>query len=123
MTWLQHVNVVVPPGATDAAVAFYTAVFSLERVPKPAGTETASGAWLTLAGKQQIHLSERSGERHPDAHFAVVVDDFDGVLRRIAEADATWQAQAAVFGGRRGFTRDPAGNRIEVLEATGQFGS
>lgn len=123
MTWLQHVNVVVPPGGTDAAVAFYTAIFSLERVPKPVGSELHSGAWLTLSGNQQIHISERPGDRHPDAHFAVVVADFDGVLGRIAAAESSWQPQADVFGGRRGFTRDPAGNRIEVLEATGQFGS
>lgn len=121
MTWLQHVNVVVPPGETAAAAAFYTAVFSLQRQPKPSGTESQSGAWLTLAGKQQIHISERTGECHPDAHFAVVVDDFDGVLERIAIAGAMWQEQADVFGGRRGFTRDPAGNRIEVLEAAGDF--
>jgi hypothetical protein len=27
-----------------------------------------------------------------------------------------------VFGGRRGFTRDPAGNRIELLERSGSLG-
>jgi predicted enzyme related to lactoylglutathione lyase len=121
MTWLQHVNVVVPPGGTDVAAAFYQSVFSLAQQPKPAGAESPIGAWLTLEGKQQIHISERSGERHPDAHFAVVVDDFDGVLERIAAAGGMWQEQADVFGGRRGFTRDPAGNRIEVLEASGGF--
>ena len=120
MTWLQHVNIVVPPGGTDAAVAFYTSVFSLVRQPKPAGSDPA-GAWLSLDAKQQIHISERSGDRHPDSHFALVADDFDGVLKRIAAAGAEWTAQSDVFGGRRGFTRDPAGNRIEVLEATGQL--
>ena len=121
MTWLQHVNVVVPPGGTEAAADFYQSVFSLVQQAKPAGTASPTGAWLTLAGRQQIHISERTGDRHPDAHFAVVVEDFDGVLRRIAAAGATWQEQADVFGGRRGFPRDPAGNRIEVLEATGEL--
>jgi predicted enzyme related to lactoylglutathione lyase len=121
MTWLQHVNVVVPEGGTDAAASFYESVFSLTQQPKPAGAGSPIGAWLTLEGKQQIHISERSGERHPDAHFAVVADDFDGVLERIAAAGAMWQGQEDIFGGRRGFTRDPAGNRIEVLEATGEF--
>jgi predicted enzyme related to lactoylglutathione lyase len=120
MTWLQHVNVVVPEGGTQDAVAFYCAVFSLTQQAKPAGS-AGPGAWLVLAGKQQIHIAESPGEIHPDAHFAVVVDDFDGALERIAVAGGMWQDQGDVFGGRRGFTRDPAGNRIEVLEATGDF--
>lgn len=121
MTWLQHVNVVVPPGGTAAAVRFYTEVFGLARLPKPPGPGADIGAWLELGGNAQIHIGEAAGDRHQDAHFALVVDDFDAVLARISAAGAMWQDQEDVFGGRRGFTRDPAGNRIEVLEPTGQF--
>ena len=120
MSWVQHVNVVVPIGSTDAVVAFYTSVFGLVREPKPAGSDPA-GAWLKLDGKQQLHISERDGERHPDSHFALVADDYDGVLQRLAADDDDWTEQSNVFGGRRGFTRDPAGNRIEVLEAAGEL--
>ncbi|MEO6713474.1 MAG: VOC family protein [Mycobacteriales bacterium] len=121
MTWLQHVNVVVAPGATAPTSEFYQRVFGLVEIPKSPNAGSPLGAWLQLDGGQQIHISEREGEPHADAHFAVVVHDFDAVLRRIADAGATWQDQAEIFGGRRGFTRDPAGNRIEVLEATGDL--
>jgi predicted enzyme related to lactoylglutathione lyase len=121
MTWLQHVNVVVPPDGTQGALDFYRSVFSLVQQPKPPQAGSALGAWLTLDGKQQLHISERSGEPHPDSHFAVVVADFDDVLARIAAAGAMWQEQPDLFGGRRGYTRDPAGNRVEVLEATGEL--
>ena len=120
MTWLQHVNVVVPVGGTDDAVTFYTQVLSLVRQPKPAGSDPA-GAWLKLEGKQQLHISEREGERHPDSHFAIVVDNYDSLLQHLADAGADWTEQSSVFGGRRGFTRDPAGNRIEILEAAGEL--
>jgi catechol 2,3-dioxygenase-like lactoylglutathione lyase family enzyme len=114
--WLHHVNVVVPPGMTDAAVRFYVTVLGFARVAKPPEAGSDTGAWLDVAPGMQVHISERDGAPHPDAHFAVVVDDFGGVLSRLRDAGAPWTEQSAVFGGRRGFTRDPAGNRVEVSE-------
>jgi catechol 2,3-dioxygenase-like lactoylglutathione lyase family enzyme len=114
---LHHVNVVVPPGATDEVLPFYASVLGLTQVAKPAQAGSSSGAWLDVAPGMQVHLSEREGQPHPDAHFGLVVDDFDAVRARLADAGAPWTDQAPVFGGRRGFTRDPAGNRIEVIEA------
>jgi catechol 2,3-dioxygenase-like lactoylglutathione lyase family enzyme len=120
MTWIQHVNVVVAPGGTAAAAGFYRDVFGLQVVAKPAELDPV-GAWLQADRRQQLHISERAGATHPDAHFAVVVDDLESVLRLIEDAGAPWTEQEDVFGGRRGFTRDPAGNRVEVLEAAGDF--
>jgi catechol 2,3-dioxygenase-like lactoylglutathione lyase family enzyme len=94
---LHHVNVVVPVGATDRVVAFHA----------------DDGA--------QVHVCERDGERHPQAHFGLVVDDFDAVLGRLATAGAPWEDQSQIFGGRRGFTRDPEGNRVEILEPAGEL--
>ena len=56
-------------------------------------------------------------------HFAngTVVDDFDAVLTRLAAAEAPWEDQPQIFGGRRGFTRDPEGNRVEILEQAGEL--
>ena len=118
MTRLQHVNVVVPRGGTDAAVRFYVDILGLAPLAKP-DVLRPDGAWLSVDGYAQLHLSERDGQPHPDSHFALVVDDFDSVLARLAAAGASWQDQEDVFGGRRGFTRDPAGNRIELLERSG----
>ena len=113
---LQHANVVIPKGTTETVAAFYEQVLGLRRIAKPEVLAKNAGAWFDVDGFAQVHLSERDGERHPDSHFALLVDDFAATLRRIAEAGAEWTEQEDVFGGRRGFTRDPAGNRIEVLE-------
>ncbi len=121
MTSLQHVNVVVPPGGTEAVVPFYAEVLGLTRIDKPAPLAGRGGAWFEVAPGQQLHVSERAGDRHPDAHFGLVVDDFAGVLDRLAAAGLEWTEQEDVFGGRRGFTRDPAGNRVELLERAGQL--
>jgi predicted enzyme related to lactoylglutathione lyase len=120
VTRLQHANVVVPVGSTADVAPFYQDVLGLRRIPKPAALDPA-GAWFDVDGYAQVHLSERDGERHPDSHFALVVDDLDATLRRVADAGAPWTEQDDVFGGRRGFTRDPAGNRIELLERSGDL--
>jgi len=119
MTRLHHVNVVVPPGRTESVVPFYADVLGLTRVDKPVSGVAPEGAWFDIADGAQLHVSERVGERHADAHFGLVVDDFDAVLQRLSEIGADWTEQADLFGGRRGFTRDPAGNRVELLEQAG----
>jgi catechol 2,3-dioxygenase-like lactoylglutathione lyase family enzyme len=120
MTRLHHVNVVVPPGRTPGVVAFYADVLGLTQVPKPAEGVQQSGAWFDIGDTgTQVHISEREGERHPQVHFGLVVDDFDAVLSRVHAAGAPWEDQPDVFGGRRGFTRDPEGNRVEILERAG----
>ena len=121
MTALQHVNVVVPPGTADAVASFYVEVLRLTRIDKPAALAGGGGAWLDVDGFAQLHLSERPGDVHPDSHFALVVDDFDGVLGALSARGAEWTEQEDVFGGRRGFTRDPAGNRVELLERAGSL--
>lgn len=121
MTSLQHVNVVVPRGRAEEVAAFYIGVLGLRRLDKPAALAGRGGAWLAVDDHAQVHLSERDGEVHPDTHFALVVDDYDGVLAALAATGAPWTEQEDVFGGRRGFTRDPAGNRVELLERAGSL--
>jgi catechol 2,3-dioxygenase-like lactoylglutathione lyase family enzyme len=119
VTWLHHVNVLVPAGRSDEVAAFYADVLGLRRITKPAEGTTGGGAWLEIDERTQLHLSERPEGGHPDQHFALVVDDFDDVMARLGAAGAPWTEQADLFGGRRGFTRDPAGNRIELCERSG----
>jgi catechol 2,3-dioxygenase-like lactoylglutathione lyase family enzyme len=114
---LHHVNIVVLPGQTEAVLGFYTDVLGLRQVEKPTEGTTTGGAWLDINDSNQLHISERADAvAHSDAHFALVVDDFGGVLDRLAASNAPWDPQADLFGGRRGSTRDPLGNRIELLE-------
>ena len=122
MRRLHHVNVVVPPDATARVRSFYVDVLGLREVAKPTEGVAQSGAWFDIGDTgSQVHVSEREGERHPQAHFGLVVDDFDAVLTRLAAAEAPWEDQPQIFGGRRGFTRDPEGNRVEILERAGQL--
>jgi catechol 2,3-dioxygenase-like lactoylglutathione lyase family enzyme len=119
---LHHVNIVVRPGQTEQLVGFYTEVLGLRQVDKPAEGVTPGGAWFDINDSHQLHVSERiDAVMHDDMHFGLVVDDLEAVLARLAAAGAPWKEQADLFGGRRGSTRDPLGNRIELLEPVGQL--
>ena len=119
---LHHVNIVVKPGETERIAVFYRDVLGLVPAEKPTEGTTAGGAWFDINDSHQLHISERvDAVMHDDMHFGLVVDDFDAVLARLAAAGAPWQPQADLFGGRRGSTRDPLGNRIELLEPTGRL--
>jgi len=87
------------------------------------GTIRHAGAWFAIGGASEVHLSEREAPAHPDAHFALVVDDFQALVDRLQRGGHEWSPAPPIFGGGRGFTRDPAGNRIEVLERAGSVGS
>ena len=122
MRRLHHVNVVVPVGATGNVVSFYAETLGLRQVAKPTEGVAQTGAWFDIDDTgSQVHVSERDGERHPQTHFGLVVDDFDAVLERLHDVAAPWEDQPPIFGGRRGFTRDPEGNRVEILERAGDL--
>jgi catechol 2,3-dioxygenase-like lactoylglutathione lyase family enzyme len=119
---LHHVNIVVGPGETEQLIGFYTEVLGFSRIDKPVEGTTPGGAWFDINASNQLHISERSDAvMHEDMHFGLVVDDFDAVIKRLAAAGAPWREQPDLFGGRRGSTKDPLGNRVELLEPTGKL--
>jgi catechol 2,3-dioxygenase-like lactoylglutathione lyase family enzyme len=93
---------------------FYTEVLGFTRIPRP--DNGLDGVWLAIGDGGQLHLSEREGTNDPKTHFAVTVGDLDAVRVRLAQVGAEYVPSEDVFGtGGRGFTRDPAGNRIELI--------
>jgi catechol 2,3-dioxygenase-like lactoylglutathione lyase family enzyme len=111
---LHHVNIPVPPGRAEMISTFYCEVLGFTRLPRPENGR--EGVWLAIGNGGQLHLSERDGTNDPKTHFAVAVDDLDAVRVRLAQVGAEYAPSEDVFGtGGRGFTRDPAGNRIELI--------
>jgi catechol 2,3-dioxygenase-like lactoylglutathione lyase family enzyme len=111
---LHHVNIPIPAGRSEQIAAFYCDVLGFERIPRP--DNGRDGVWLSIGGAGQLHLSEREGSNQPQTHFAVAVGDLDAVRVRLAQVGAEYQPSDDAFGcGGRGFTRDPAGNRVELI--------
>lgn len=104
---LTHVNVRVD--RLDVAVAFYRDVLGL--APAERLESDSRGAWFRV-GDQQIHLTEDPAPQPPSRrHFALEVEDLAAARRRILESGARIEKEESF----RFFTRDPAGNRIEIV--------
>ena len=109
---LDHVNVTAPEELEEDVVSWYESCLGLERVQKPDGTRP-KGAWFRL-GNQELHVSIDAHNPPQAAHLGIVVDDFDTIVARLRSAGCHIEQAGAIPGRRRFYTRDPAGNRIEV---------
>jgi catechol 2,3-dioxygenase-like lactoylglutathione lyase family enzyme len=113
---IDHVQVAIPVGAEDLARDFYVGALGLTEVPKPASMAARGGAWFE-AGDVRVHV----GVEDPfvparKAHPALTMRG----LSRFVEAsrlDVTWNDE--IEGVVRCHVFDPFGNRIELIEASG----
>jgi len=112
---LDHVQVAMPPGAEDAARAFYAGLLGLQEIPKPGASAARGGAWFRR-GEVEIHLGVEADFRPArKAHPALVVQGYDTLLQRLRAAGYTPQADDSLAGVVRCFVADPFGNRIELI--------
>jgi catechol 2,3-dioxygenase-like lactoylglutathione lyase family enzyme len=103
---LSHVNLRVD--RLDEAMRFYEQVIGLKPIPRHETKDR--GAWYQ-AGEIELHLTEDSTPQAPSKrHIAIEVDDLAAAKRTIVAADRPIEREEE----NRFFTRDPAGNRIEV---------
>ena len=111
---IDHVQHAIPPGGEAAARAFYGELLGLVEVPKPEPMRARGGMWF----EGGIHLGIEEGMR-PSAkmHPALVVDDLDALVARLVAAGYEWRDSDEIPGVRRGHTKDPFGNRIELVAA------
>jgi catechol 2,3-dioxygenase-like lactoylglutathione lyase family enzyme len=113
---LDHVQVMMPPGREDAARAFYAGLLGLTEVEKPEPMRAQGGVWFA----EGIHVSGEEGFSAPRrAHPALRVDDLDALAARLAGAGCAVEWDERWPGVRRFSTRDPFGNRLELLSAAG----
>ena len=114
---IDHVQLAMPPGGEDTARRFYVGVLGFEEVPKPEAMRARGGAWFKR-GAVAIHMGAEPGMRpSAKAHPALVVAELDAFASSLVAAGCEWtEAHDGEPGQRRGHTRDPFGNRIELIE-------
>jgi catechol 2,3-dioxygenase-like lactoylglutathione lyase family enzyme len=110
---LNHVSVTAPDDLETETVEWYDSCLGLEKIEKPEGTRE-KGGWFR-AGDQEIHVTIDAHNPHHAAHFALVVTDFDEVVSRLRDSNCHIEQARPIPGRKRCFTRDPAGNRIELM--------
>jgi catechol 2,3-dioxygenase-like lactoylglutathione lyase family enzyme len=112
---LNHVSVIAED--LETSVGFYVDELGLEPLPTP--NFDAPTRWLA-AGERQLHLFERPGTAPGHAHFALEIDDFMPVYRRMKELGALDHETFGNCmyelpdGAIQMYVRDPAGNLVEL---------
>lgn len=112
---LQHVSVEVLPEDAEALAGFWEAIgFAPVDAPEALGGNVL---WLERNGTQ-IHLIRTEGATVPVlGHAAVVVDDFEGAMERVAAAGHEVDETRELWGARRAFAVGPGGHRVELMES------
>jgi catechol 2,3-dioxygenase-like lactoylglutathione lyase family enzyme len=114
---IDHVQIAIPPGADDAARAFYGGVLGLPEIPKPPPLNASGGMWF-VTGATQLHIgSQADFVPARKAHPAFIVEDFEGYCALLRTRGVAVREEAQVAKRRRAGVEDPFGNRIELIEA------
>jgi catechol 2,3-dioxygenase-like lactoylglutathione lyase family enzyme len=114
---LDHAFVTIPSGAEDDARRFYGELLGLEEISKPQGLGTP-GAWFR-AGGGELHLGaydDHAATKRPHPGFRVEsFTALEELARRVTDAGYEAQWDERIEGRKRFYTRDPFGNRVELL--------
>lgn len=116
---LEHVQLAMPKGREDDAVAFYEGVLGIPRVPKPAHLAARGGCWFE-SGELKVHLGVEADFRPATkAHPALVVSDVQALALEIAAAGYDVVDDEPLDGYDRVYVSDPFGNRLELMQPLG----
>lgn len=117
---LHHVHLTCPPGGEDVCRAFYGRLLGLTEVPRPSGLAGRGGVWFRGGppnGRVEIHIGiEADFQPARRAHPGLLVTDLAAMAARLVEAGHPVEPAGGLPGVRRCHTRDPHGNRVELLE-------
>jgi catechol 2,3-dioxygenase-like lactoylglutathione lyase family enzyme len=113
VTGLDHVQITAPEELVDEVLDYYRDCLGLEALDKPEGT-SAAGGWFRI-GLAELHISVTPDNPPKTAHFGITVDDFGATVERLRECGVHIEQARLIPGRTRCYTRDPAGNRIEIL--------
>lgn len=116
LSGIDHVQLAMPRGGEDRAVAFYAGVLGMVQVGKPANLAIRGGCWFELPGLK-LHLGvEDHFTPARKAHPALLVEDLRGFTKHLKAAGVEVRRDEPLEGYDRVYVDDPFGNRIELLE-------
>jgi len=112
---LQHVTLEVRPDEVRRCVDFWL-LLGFEEIPAPPALRHEF-TWVQRAATQ-IHLVAVAAPAVAErGHVAVVAPGFEATVRRLAEAGYAPEPGLRAWDADRVFVRDPAGHRVEIMEA------
>ena len=116
VTAIDHVQLAMPPGRENDAIAFYDGLLGIPNVPKPPHLAVRGGCWFE-APPLRVHLGvEQDFRPARKAHPALLVDGLDDLASRLEAAGHEVRVEGGLDGFDQRYVDDPFGNRIELLE-------
>ena len=114
-------SVPMPSDRLDEARAFYCGLLGLREKPVPASL--GEGLLWLEAGESELELHLFPDDERPNVrqHFALAVDELDGLRARLRAAGREVADAVAIRNRPRFYTRDPFGNRIEITALLGPY--
>jgi catechol 2,3-dioxygenase-like lactoylglutathione lyase family enzyme len=113
---IDHVQLAMPAGREEEAIAFYEGLLGLVQVPKPLNLAARGGCWFERDGAK-VHLGvEAEFSPARKAHPALLVEDLPALVERLRAGGATPADDEPLDGYDRVYVDDPFGNRIELME-------
>jgi len=116
---IDHVQLAMPAGGEEQAVAFYAELLGLAPVPKPEPLRQRGGCWFENKGVR-VHLGVETDFRpNRKAHPAFLVRGLDLLRDALAAAGVVVREGDPVDDASQVYIDDPFGNRLELLEEPG----
>lgn len=113
---IDHVQIAMPAGREQEAVAFYEGLLGISRKEKPSHLAARGGCWFEQANVK-IHLGVEPDFRPArKAHPALLVQDLPALRAHLAEAGYELTDDEPLDGYERVYVDDPFGNRVELME-------
>ena len=118
--WLKaidHIQVTSTPELESAMLFFYGQALGLAEIPKPSSLQ-AVGAWYQL-GNTQVHVATEPEIHNAQSrrHIAFEVENLEAFRQHLQTLDVEIIPDRQPLANCvRFYLRDPAGNRIEILE-------
>lgn len=117
MLTLDHVQIAAPAGCEADARAFYGELLELREIAKPAALAARGGVWFAAdSGELHVGIEEAfiaAKKAHPA--FRLSGENLDAVAERLTARHIAVDWDNAILGVRRFYTKDPWGNRLELL--------
>lgn len=116
---IDHVQIAAPPGSEAALTRFYADLLGLVPVDKPDPLRPRGGVWFA-APNMQLHvgIDDPPPMNTPSRrHIALRVSSLSSVEQALTSAAIPIEHDPCPIPGcNRIYIRDPAGNRVELLE-------
>lgn len=117
---IEHVQLAMPAGEEARARAFYAGLLDLAEIAKPVELAGRGGAWFSN-GVVTLHLGvEQEFRPARKAHPALLVEGLTTLVADLEAAGCSIQRDVQFAGYGRVHVYDPFGNRIELMERTGE---